>query len=206
MAPVPANLAVACWNQSFPYGANYQCTVNVSSNAGSALGSINWSLDGAAPTIASLSGGNAQFTVPLPVVGTHKVVIDYPQQTNYGAGAPRTFTFSVTPAPVIVALTPSSWYAKVGTSFTFKTAIASWSAGAPNATGNVQFHDGQKLLATVPVNASGIAQFTTSNLSAASHTISAVYSGGTNYDTGSGTVVHRGRVVMWHRHSCLCGT
>jgi len=44
------------------------------------------------------------------------------------------------------------------------------------------------LLATVPVNASGQASYTTSSLPNGSDTITATYAGGTNYASGSSSV------------------
>jgi Glycosyl hydrolases family 28/Bacterial Ig-like domain (group 3)/MBG domain (YGX type) len=188
VSPVPVTMSVSCWNANFPYGANYQCTVNVSSAAGSAQGSITYSYDGATPVAVALSGGNAGFTITRPVVGNQSVVIAYAQQTNYAAATPQTENFTVTPAPVTVSLTPSTWYAKAGTSVTFSAAVASWSAGAPNDNGSVSFYLGSTLLATVPVNASGQASYTTATLPAGSDTITATYAGGTNYGTGSASV------------------
>jgi hypothetical protein len=188
VSPVPVTLSASCWNASFPYGGNYQCTVNVSSNAGAALGSITYTFDGGSAVTVPLSNGNAQFTLTKPIVGTHKVIIGYAQQTNYAAGTSQTETFTVTAAPVIVSLTPSSWFAKAGTSLTFQSAVSSWSAGAPNATGAISFYDGTTLLSTVPVNASGQASYTTSSLAAGNHTITATYAGGNNYASGSDSV------------------
>jgi hypothetical protein len=180
-------MSASCWNASFPYGGNYQCTVNVSSNAGSAQGNITYSYDGGAPVAVSVSGGNAQFTITEPLVGNQNVVIAYAQQTNYAAATPQTENFTVTSAPVQVSLTPSTWYATVGTSITFSAAVASWSAGPPN-NGAVSFYDGSTLLSTVAVNSAGQASYTTSSLSAGSQTITATYSGGANYASGSTSV------------------
>jgi hypothetical protein len=49
----------------------------------------------------------------------------------------------------------------------------------------VSFYDGATLLATVPVNASGQASYTTTTLPAGKQTITATYAGGTNYASGS---------------------
>jgi len=49
--PVPVYMSVSCWNASFAYGANYQCTLNVSSNGGTAQGAISYSFDGGAASI-----------------------------------------------------------------------------------------------------------------------------------------------------------
>jgi hypothetical protein len=188
VAPVPLHMAVSCWNASFPFGENYQCTVNVSSNAGAALGSITYRYDGGPAVTVPLSAGNAKFAITEPSAGAHTVVVAYAQQTNFAAAASQTEQFTVAPAPVQVSLTPSSWFAKAGTSITFQAAVSSWSAGAPNANGAVSFSDGNTLLATVPVNSIGQAGFTTSSLHAGTHTITAVYAGGFNYSSGSSSV------------------
>ncbi len=185
VSPVTVNMSPSCWNASFAYGVNYQCTVSASSNAGSALGVITYSLDGGAAVSVPLSNGNAQFTITKPTAGTHQVMIAYAQQTNYAAVAPKTESFTVTPAPVVVALTPSTYYTAPGTNISFATAISSWSAGTPNATGSVSFYDGTKLLGSVPVNSSGQATFSTAGLAAGKHTITATYTGGANYASGS---------------------
>ncbi|HEY1647227.1 MAG TPA: pectinesterase family protein [Terracidiphilus sp.] len=189
VSPVPVNMSVSCWNASFPYGANYQCTVNVSSNAGSAKGSVTYSFDGGATVAVPLSNGNAQFTITKPPAGNHSVVIAYAQQTNYAAAPAQTENFTVTPAPVIVLLTPSTWFTKVGTSITFNASVTSWSAGTPNDNGAVSFYNGSTLLATVPVNSTGQASYTTSSVPVGIDTITATYAGGTNYASGSTTVI-----------------
>ena len=130
-------MSASCWNASFPYGGNYQCTVNVSSNAGSALGNITYSYDGGTPVSVPLSSGSAGFTITKPPVGNQSVVIGYAQQTNYAAATPQTENFTVTAAPVQVSLTPSTWYTTVGTNITFSAAATSWSAGPPNDNGAV---------------------------------------------------------------------
>jgi len=186
--PVPVNLSASCWNSSYPYGANYQCTVNASSNAGAPQGSINYSYDGGVPVSVVLNSGSAQFSIVLPAVGSHTVIVSYPEQGNFAAASPQTETFNVTLAPVVVALTPSSWYSAAGTSITFQAAVTSWSAGAPNGTGVVSFYDGTTLLSAVSVNSSGQAAYTTAALAAGSHSISATYTEGIDYATGSATV------------------
>ncbi len=67
--PVAVNLNAACWNASFNYGPNYQCTVSVSSNAGSAQGVITYTYDGGTAVAVPISNGNAQFTISRPSVG-----------------------------------------------------------------------------------------------------------------------------------------
>jgi hypothetical protein len=186
--PVPVNLTASCWNANFPYGADYHCGAYASSTAGAPKGVITYQYDGGAPVTLPLQNGVAQFVIARPPAGTHHVMIAYAAQTNYAAAKSVSETFTVTNAPVVVQLTPSTWYL-TGGNLTLTAAIQSWSAGPPNQIGNVVFSDGNKVIATVQVNASGIAATTlaASSLSKGSHTLRASYSGGANYGTGSST-------------------
>jgi hypothetical protein len=183
--PVTVKMSASCWNASFAYGANYQCTVNASSSAGSPQGFLTYSFDGGTSISVPLDNGNVQLTDSRPAVGNHLLVLAYPQQTNYAAAGPQTETFAVTAAPVKVALTPSTYYAPVGTNLSFAATVSSTSAGAPDATGSVSFYDGSALLGSVPVNGSGQASLSTAGFSAGKHTVTATYAGGSNYASGS---------------------
>ena len=187
--PVPVTLAVSCWNTPYPYGANFQCTINASSTAGAPLGAITYTYDANAPVSVVLSGGNANITIPKPPVGNHSISISYAAQTNYAAAGPKVQNFVVTAAPVVIQLTPSSLYLTGGT-LTLTASIQSWSAGAPNGTGQVTFTSGSTVLGTAPVNATGSASVSVpaSSLTNGSKQITATYSGGLNYATGSTTI------------------
>jgi hypothetical protein len=190
VSPVRVDQDVFCGDDRLPYGRNYDCKVSVHSHAGPAEGSISYSLDGGGAVTLPLSNGNAEFTITRPAVGPHTVVVDYAQQNNYAAAGPQIRDFTVTLAPVNVNLTlnPSKRTVEAGTSITFQADVTSWSAGPPNATGAVSFSDGNNLLATVPVNPSGQADYATASLTIGYHTISAAYSGGANYAPGSKSV------------------
>jgi hypothetical protein len=188
VSPVPVNLAVALSNSTVVYGGSAQMTVTASSNAGAPLGSVTYSVDGGAATTAALSSGNAIISIAKLAVGSHTVSISYPQQTNYAAVAAKTVTFKVTAAPVQVTLAPSATSVKTGASMKCTAAVTSVTAGAPNATGSVAFLDGSKLLATVAVDSTGKASYATTGLAVGTHTITASYTGSTNYGTASAAV------------------
>jgi hypothetical protein len=187
--PVPVQLSTSCWNANFPYGANYYCGIYTSSAAGPPLGVVTYQYDGGAAVTLPLQNGVAQFSIPQPPTGTHTVVMGYAAQTNYAAAKSSTVHFTVAKAPVVLQLTPSSWYV-TGGNVTFSVAIQSWSAGPPNQLGSVAFYNGNKLFATVPVSAAGTAATTVSASSFAngSRTITATYSGSANYSAGSASV------------------
>ena len=188
VSPVAVNLAVALSNSTVVYGGSAQMTVTASSNAGSPLGSVTYSLDGGAATTVALSNGNAIITIAKPAVGSHKVVISYPLQINFAAASAQTESFNVTSATASMTLTPSATSVKAGTSLKFTAAVTSLTAGAPNATGSVTFLDGTKLLATVAVGTTGQATYTTTSLAAGTHAITANYAGSTNYSTATAAV------------------
>jgi hypothetical protein len=116
--------------------------------------------------------------------------VSYAAQGNFAAATPQTESFTVTPAPVVVALTPSSWYL-TGGNLTLSASVQSWSAGAPKSTGSVTFLNGSTVLGVIPVNANGQASITVaaSAIANGAQHFTASYAGGTNYGTGSTTIV-----------------
>jgi hypothetical protein len=189
--PVPVTLALACWNTPYPYGADFHCVVNTSSTAGAPQGSITYVYDTNSPITVPLASGVANIAVTKPPVGNHKIVFTYPAQTNYASAGPSTQNFTVTPAPVVVQFTPSSWYL-TGGNLTLTATIQSWSAGPPNSLGTVIFSKGATLLSAVPVqvNASGVARLTipATALPNGYDALTAAYSGSANYASGSTTI------------------
>jgi len=188
VAKAPTAIEASCWNSPYAYGANYQCNANT--DAGPKSGYMIYVYDGGKPVVLLLdsNGAATPWSIDLPPVGTHHLIISYPEQGNYLGQTLPDQVFVVTPAPVIVALTPSSWYLNAGTSLSFTAVVNSWSAGSPKATGSVSFYDGNTLLSAVLVDASGTAVYSTSGLAAGTHNITATYAGGTNYDKGSTTI------------------
>jgi hypothetical protein len=187
--PVPVQLSTSCWNANFPYGADYHCGIYTSSAAGAPKGVVTYQYDGGATVTLPLANGVANFVIPMPPAGNHTVVMGYATQTNYAAANSSTVHFTVAKAPVILQLTPSTWYA-TGGNVTLSVAIQSWSAGPPNALGTVSFYNGNTLLATMPVTAGGTAATTVaaSSLGNGSRTLSASYSGSPNYASGTASV------------------
>jgi len=187
--PAPVNLGLACWNANFPYGADYICGAYASSNAGPAQGVVTYAYDGGSTVSVPLSWGVAAFTIAKPPVGQHKVVVSYAAQGNFAAATPQASSFTVTPAPVNIAFTPSTWYLTGGT-LTLTATVQSWSAGSPKSTGSITFRDGSTVLAVVPVNANGQASTSVaaSALTNGNQIFTASYAGGTNYGAGSTSI------------------
>jgi hypothetical protein len=92
---------------------------------------------------------------------------------------PNGFDISLNVSGDREALTSSLNPSKVGQNVTF-TATVTATVSQAAVTGSVMFRDGNTTLGTVTLS-NGIAAFTTSSLTAGTHTISAVYSGDHNY-------------------------
>jgi hypothetical protein len=177
------NLSASCWNGSFAYGGSYSCTANLSSNAGSATGTLTYAVDGTSHSIA-LSNGSAQFTISTPSAGTHTVVLSYAAQGNFAAAGPVNETFTVAPAPTQIQLSPSSYYQPASSPLTLTASLTSWSAGAPK-DGTVEFYDGTTLLGTVAAGAT--VNLNVSGLAVGTHSFQVIYSPGASGDFAAAT-------------------
>jgi hypothetical protein len=74
-------------------------------------------------------------------------------------------------------------------SITFTAAVAGTATNTPIPTGTVTFLDGTTTLGTVALNGSAQATFTTSSLSAGSHSITSVYGSDANYAASTSAVL-----------------
>jgi hypothetical protein len=189
VTPAPVALEVGCYNASIPYGNPYTCGIYGRSPGAPVTGFLTYSLDNAAPVKVPLFFGIGLFFIQHPALGRHTVSISYAAQGNFSAAAPQTQNFTVTLAPVSVALRASTGNLTGGT-LTLTAQVQSSSAGAPRSTGSVTFTLGKTALAVVPVNAQGSASTSVaaSALPNGNDTFTATYAGGTNYNTGSGSV------------------
>ena len=122
------------------------------------------------------------FTANGTVGGPYNVI------ASIGTSLPTaSFALTNTKAPTSTAVTSSLNPSNLGQSVTFTATVSSTTGGTP--TGTVQFKDGgTNLGAAAPLNASGVAQFTTSALTAGSHIITADYSGDSTFLTSTGTL------------------
>jgi parallel beta-helix repeat protein len=160
-------------------GQSVTFTATVTSSSGTPSGSVTF-MDGSAvlATVALDANGVAQFTSAALSTGGHSITATYSGDTNYVSSTSSGLTETVNKAATTTALSSSMNPAVVGQSVTFTATVTS-SFGT--ASGSVTFMDGSTVLATVSLDASGVAKFTTAALSTGGHSITATYSGDTNY-------------------------
>ncbi|HEY2497399.1 MAG TPA: S8 family serine peptidase [Candidatus Angelobacter sp.] len=145
-------------------------------------------LDGTTPISTSipLSNGSASFSTSTLALGTHSITARYTGNNSLGASVSPALTQTVTKpnASISISLTAGANPAVIGAALTFSASVA-----PASATGTIIFFDG-----TTPISGNlpligGTAAFTTSELSAGSHSISAQYSGDDTFNSGSSTTL-----------------
>lgn len=125
------------------------------------------------------SSGVASFASALPL-GTDSVTAQYSGDANFASSTSSTVSIVVakimTTTLVASSATPANLNAIVTLTATVTPALGS---GAP--TGTVTFSDGTTALGMGALGSSGSGSYSTANLTAGVHTITAVYSGDGNY-------------------------
>jgi hypothetical protein len=158
-------------------GASVTLTATVSPST--ATGTVQF-FDGATVLGASaLAAGSASFGATSLTQGTHTITAVYSgdaNNTTSTSAAASQVVKAITSMVLISSLNP----AVVGQSVVFTATVNS------AATGTMQFLDGSTILGTGTVS-SGVATFTTTSLAQGTHSISASYSGDTNYASTSST-------------------
>jgi hypothetical protein len=117
--------------------------------------------------------------------GSHSITATYTPTGNFAGSSSSAFNETVNQASTSTTLSASASSAVYGQSITFTATVSPVSPGSGVPTGTVQFKEGNALLGSDTVNSSGVASFSTSTLSVGSHSITAVYSGDSNFLSSS---------------------
>ncbi len=126
---------------------------------------------------------SAPGTYPVTVALSGSAAGNYSVVLSAGAAS-----ISIGLAPTQIALTGSSNTPILGASFTLTATVSSTTSGTP--TGTVNFYDGATLLNGTPVTLSGgAAMLALTTLPVGAHSITAVYSGDTNFVASTSTAV-----------------
>ncbi len=140
------------------------------------------SLDNISPTLTYYDGsgiaGTSLGPTPPSAPGTYTVVAAFPGNVNYSAVLSTPLSFTIGQGAATLALASSGGSAVYGQPVSLMATVGA-DAGTPSGT--VTFSDGATWLATVPLDGSGVATFTTSALSLGSHSINATYSGDADF-------------------------
>ncbi len=143
---------------------------------------------------ATLDGtGNATFSTQALSVANHSISAVYNGDGNFIGSTSGSYADTVSQAGSAVAVTSSPDSPVFGQAVTFTATVSALTLPSPQGgegsigpTGTVSFVEGATTLASGVVVLSGQATFSTTALTAGSHTVTASYSGDGNFIAGSG--------------------
>ena len=176
-------------------GSSLQVSATVAAStygASQPSGTVSLSMDGAAAGNGTLTPGSpstATITIPLVGAGTHVLQGTYSGDAIYGTSTSTTVDITAAKGATVTTVTATPAVLSAGTPEVLTATIAPASTASTGTsytiTGTVSFYDGKTQLGTVTVssNAATLTGVTLSNT--ASHSITAVYSGDTNWQTST---------------------
>ena len=167
------------------FGQAVTLTATVTGSGGTLSGAVSFRDGGVAIGSALLASGTAKFTTPALAGGSHSITATYLGNTAFAASTSAAVPQVVNQASTTTTLASSPTTAAFGQAVTFTTTVKKAVAGL--LTGTVSFADGGTTIGKpVALNALGQAVFVTSALPVGSHSITATYSGNTDF-AGSST-------------------
>ncbi|MGA8763291.1 MAG: FG-GAP-like repeat-containing protein [Candidatus Sulfotelmatobacter sp.] len=149
---------------------------------GQASGSITFK-DGAKTLgSATVSGNIARLAANGLAIGSHFITAVYSGDVNFSGSTSKQLCQVVGKAASTTTLTSSQNPSQFGQPVTFTATVKPQFSGTP--TGTMVFKDGTKTLKSVPLNG-GTASLTTSTLASGTHSITATYSGNSEFTASS---------------------
>ncbi|MBW8746301.1 MAG: Ig-like domain repeat protein [Acidobacteria bacterium] len=130
---------------------------------------------------ANVNGsGVATWTATGLNGGAHSFTAVYSGDTNNSTSTSPAVNYTVNTIPTTTLLSPNTFTVDAGAPLQLSATVTPSQATGGTVTGTVTFYDGATVLNTVTLPANGVAQLSTS-LTVGSHTLTASYSGSTNY-------------------------
>ena len=174
---VNTTIAVSSSLNPSTYGSTVTFTATVTPSAAS--GTVQFRSGGVnLGSAVTVSGGKATYGTSTLAVGSSSITANYSGDSDYSGSTSSPLTQTVNVISTTVALASSLNPSIYGTSLTFSATVT-----PSSATGTISFLDGSNTLGAVALSG-GTATYSTSSLTAGTHTLTAVYSGSLDY-TGS---------------------
>jgi hypothetical protein len=192
-SPVATTTSLSASSTQATSGQAITFTAAVAPKSGSGVptGTVTFN-DGATQlgTVSLNSSGSAALDTSTLSVGSHLIAATYSGDANFAASTSAAVSITIS-APAKIATTTtvlaSATQITLGQNVTFTTRVAPQSGtGVP--IGSITFLDGQSQLGVVALNA-GAASFSSANLAVGTHTITAAYSGDSNYAASTSTAL-----------------
>jgi hypothetical protein len=137
----------------------------------------------------ALTSGVVAFATTKLATGTDSITAVYVASADYLASTSSALSQVVDKANTKVTLAASPNPSTSGATVTFTATVATVAPGAGTPTGTVTFMDGATELGTGTLNSSKKATFATASLAEGTHSITAVYSGDSNFSANTSAVL-----------------
>ena len=160
-------------------------------DAGDSIASYSWNINSGAITLTGATPSLTAGQVNALGVGTFTVQLTV-TDTSYGTPGTASTTLTISKAASTTTIGSSQNPSVYGQSVTFTATVSAVGSGTP--TGTVTFYDGATPLGSGTLSG-GTAAYSTSALALGSHSITAVYSGDTNFNTSTSTALNQVVVV-----------
>jgi autotransporter-associated beta strand protein len=125
--------------------------------------------------------GQATFNTSALLIGSNSLTAVYAGDTDFTTSTSSAVSQTVNQDGTTTSLTPSVNPSVFGESVTFTATVSSNTPGAGTPTGTVTFYDGLVDLGTTTLNGSAVATNSLSTLGVATHSVTAVYSGDSDF-------------------------
>jgi hypothetical protein len=171
----PTTTALSSDHNPATYGQTVTFTATVSPSA--ATGTVQF-LDNGNPVGSpmTLSGGVATYSTAALTGGTHSITASYGGDTNFVGSTSSPLSQEVDRAATAIALSSNNNPSIYGQTVMFTATVS-----PSTATGTVQFLDNGNPLGSPVTLSGGVASYSTTALTAGTHSITASYGGDTNF-------------------------
>ena len=187
-APTSTSLVPSANPAAIDWTVTYTATVTPPRGRTTARGTVEFK-DGFVPLArVALANNQAAYSTSYPAKGTHAITATYSGEYNRATGSisPAVQESVTVQRPSKTAATTSGSPSPLGQPVTFTARVTSAYGSIPDGE-PVRFYDGRTAIGT-SVTASGMAEFTTSALTAKTHSIKAIYAGDANFKASSALV------------------
>src|SRR6266550_1788391 len=171
---------------AFGQAVTFTATVKPASGSGIPTGTVTFNDGATALGTGTLSGGIATFMTSGLGAGAHSITALYGGDASFGGGASPVLTQTINKAASSTSVTSSNNSSNRGAAVTFTATVTSSATGTP--TGTVTFQEGAAALGTGTLSG-GKATFTTSGLTAGTHSITAIYGGDASFTISTSPVL-----------------
>ena len=164
------------------YGTAVTFKATVTSSVGVPTGTVTFKNGATILGSGTLSGGIVSLTTSTVPAGTNTITAVYSGSSDF-SGSTSTLTQAVNKAGTSTTVSASVNPSSFNQSVTFTAKVTDATSGTPSGT--VTFKDGATVLGVGALNASGIATLATTSLSVGAHSITAAYSGNTDFSAST---------------------